>query len=262
MASQTENGYEYDDDTVYSLAPPNADDEYNSMPSDPLSRIDFDDGNDRPSTLVKACKNIRVVFIHDLSGSMSSNVHTMVTGTNEFIEDLKARYAEPCEYHAEFLLITFSGDNISVGKWRNVKDLDMYTSRSFECHGTTPLWDACDIGLEKIAADCADCTAALYVFTDGDDNNSKKATRASIRERVASLDSTKQTMLFIGSDPLSSERNAKDIGLDRHRSLNPSTDSTPSAMRACTNSIARCVTGDTQTPEFNDDDIIMSEGSY
>jgi Mg-chelatase subunit ChlD len=191
---------------------------------------------------------------------MSSNIHTMVSGTNEFIEDLKARYADPCEYRAEFLLITFSGDNISVGKWRNVKELDMYTSRSFECHGTTPLWDACEIGLDKIATECADCTAALYVFTDGDDNNSKKATRTSIREKVASLDTTKHTMLFIGSDPLSSKRNANDIGLDRHRSLNHRTDSTESAMRACTNTIARCVTGESQTPEFNDDDIIMSEG--
>jgi hypothetical protein len=67
-------------------------------------------------------------------------------------------------------------------------------------------------------------------------------------------------MLFIGSDPLSSAANADAIGVTRTKSLNPSSDNTPSAMRACTNTIARCVTGETQTPEFNDNDIAMSEG--
>jgi hypothetical protein len=99
----------------------------------------------------------------------------------------------------------------------------------------------------------------MYAFTDGDDNNSKKATRETIRAKVDSLDPAKHTMLFIGSDPMS-RRNADEIGLDRHRSLNPTSEDTPSAMRACTNTIARCVTGETQTPEFNDSDIMMSEG--
>ena len=252
--------YSYvDDDNIYSAAPAR---DYVSGPSSvPIVSAASDAiSDDRPNTSVKACKNIKVVFVHDLSGSMTPNVNTMVSGTNEFIQDLQARYAGPCEYNAEFLLITFAGDDISVGKWRNVTELDMYTNRSFNCHGTTPLWDACDIGLDKIIEDCSQCTAVMYVFTDGDDNNSKKASRSTIRAKVASLDSTKHTMLFIGSDPLSSEKNAKSIGLERQRSLNPSTESTPSAMRACTNAIARCVTGDTQTPEFNDSDIMMSEG--
>jgi hypothetical protein len=99
----------------------------------------------------------------------------------------------------------------------------------------------------------------MYAFTDGDDNSSQRATRETIRAKVTSLDPAKHTMLFIGSDPMS-RRNADDIGLDRVRSLNPSSDDTPTAMRACTNTIARCVTGETQTPEFNDNDIATSEG--
>ena len=251
--------YSYvDDDNIYSAAPTRDDYAYISSAASESYPVSVPD--DRPSTSVKACKNIKVVFVHDLSGSMASNVQPMISGTNEFIQDLQARYTEPCEYNAEFLLITFAGDDISVGKWRNVKELSMYTRESFNCHGTTPLWDACNIGLEKIIKDSNDCTAVLYVFTDGDDNNSNKATQETIRAKVALLDSTKHTMMFIGSDPLSSERNAKDIGLERQRSLNPSMESTPSAMRACTNTIARCVTGETQTPEFNDSDIMMSEG--
>jgi hypothetical protein len=253
----------YDDDTVYSVHPGSGSDhvasEYTGeCQPDPISST-LPVEEDRPDASVKACKNIRVVFVHDLSGSMEPHVRTVSTGTNEFIQDLQLRYAEPCEYNAQFLLITFAGDNITVGEWQNIVGHPMYTPSSFKCHGPTPLWDACDVGLDKIINDCQDVTACMYAFTDGDDNNSKKATRETIHAKVNSLDPTKHTMLFIGSDPMS-RRNADEIGLDRVRSLNPSSDDTPTAMRACTNTIARCVTGETQTPEFNDNDIATSEG--
>jgi hypothetical protein len=271
----------YDDDMVYTVHPGSGSSSSNSSvdnyandddcPSARPSNGNSSNGNyqpalvnqafeeNRPDAHVKARKNIRVVFVHDLSGSMEQHVRTVATGTNEFLQDLQMRYAKPCEYNAQFLLITFSGDNITVGEWRNVVGHELYSTSSFKCHGCTPLWDACDIGLDKIINDCQDVTACMYAFTDGDDNNSKKATRETIRAKVDSLDPAKHTMLFIGSDPMS-RRNADEIGLDRHRSLNPTSEDTPSAMRACTNTIARCVTGETQTPEFNDSDIMMSEG--
>ena len=253
----------YEDDTVYSVYPGSSSDHYASdypgecQPDPITSPTPIEE--DRPDASVKACKNIRVVFVHDLSGSMESEVRTISMGTNEFIQDLQMRYEEPCDYTAQFLLITFAGDNITVGEWQNIVGHPLYTPSSFKCHGSTPLWDASDIGLDKITSDCQDVTACMYAFTDGDDNNSKRATRETIRAKVNSLDSTKHTMMFIGSDPMS-RQNADGIGLDRVRSLNPTSDTTPSAMRACTNTIARCVTGETQTPEFNDNDIVMSEG--
>lgn len=253
MSSQFE--YEYDDDTVYSVVP--GGDDYRSEPEpEPQSVVQCD----RPDTSVKACKNVRVVFLHDLSGSMECNIHMMVTGTNEFIQDLKARYEQPCDYKAEFLLITFAGDRINVGEWRNVNELEPYTRANFTCNGSTPLWDACDVALEKVLTECKGTVAAIYTFTDGDDNNSKLATRNTIRTKIAALDPTVHSMLFIGSDPMSASENAHQIGLDRVHSLNHDTHSTPYALRACTNTIARCVTGETQTPEFSQNDIIMSEG--
>ncbi len=254
----------FDNDEVYSVVPRDDDQEYSNISSEyqssvPAPTIGADD--ERPDLTVKACKNMSVVFIHDLSGSMEPNIGTMVTGTNEFIQDLQGRYAQPCNFTARFLLITFAGDRITVGNWCDVMDVVPYTRANFKCDGSTPLWDACNIGLDKILTDCSGQFAAIYAFTDGDDNNSKNATRDSIRKKIATLDPNIQTMLFIGSDPMSSSANAEYIGLDRQHSLNPSSDSTPSAMRACTNTIARCVTGETQTPEFSQGDILMSEGS-
>lgn len=215
---------------------------------------------ERPDSSVKASKSIKVIFAHDLSGSMEPRRQMIADGTNEFVQDLQARYVKPCEFDAKFCLMTFSGDKIVVGEWSDIHDVPMFTIANFVCTGSTPLWDTCAVGLDKIHAECAGCTAVLYCFTDGDDNNSKRFNSKSIRERIAALNPEMHTMLFIGSDPLSSVANAEAIGVSRTRTLNPSSDNTPSAMRACTNAIARCVTGETQTPEFNVDDIAMSEG--
>ena len=215
---------------------------------------------ERPDQSVKACKDIRVIFAHDLSGSMDGSRKMIANGTNEFVQDLQARYELPCDFTALFCLMTFAGDKIVVGEWTNVHTVPVFDANSFVCGGSTPLWDACGVGLEKLGRDCEGCTAAMYVFTDGDDNNSKMTHRNAVRDLVSRLNPAIHTMLFIGSDPLSSAANADAIGAIRTKSLNPSSDNTPSAMRACTNTIARCVTGETQTPEFNDGDIMMSEG--
>ena len=265
----------------------NTDDEYDNIPSDVVSSsqqpqqpqaaisrpnanansiVDADTDSDarpeasRPDASVKACKDIRVIFAHDLSGSMEGSRKQIADGTNEFVQDLQSRYEPPCEFGAKFCLITFSGDTITVGEWADIRDVPVFDAQNFKCHGSTPLWDACAVGIRKLVRDCEGVTGALYVFTDGDDNNSKRVLRSDIREKISNLDPTLHTMLFIGSDPLSSAANADAIGATRTTSLNPSSDDTPSAMRACTNTIARCVTGETQTPMFNDDDVIMSEG--
>lgn len=214
----------------------------------------------RPNGNVKACKNICVIFAHDVSGSMESSRKMIADGTNEFVQDLQMRYSEPCEYNARFCLITFSGETIVVGEWTDIHSTPVFCANSFKCNGTTPLWDACETGLDKMESDCVDIVSALYVFTDGEDNSSTNANRGAIGKRIMKLNPLLHTMLFIGSDPLSAA-NAASIGVTRTKSLNPSSDNTPSAMRACTNAIARCVTGETQTPEFNKSDIAMSEGS-
>ena len=276
----------YDDDNVASFVPPrsprsprspqtqraadSADEMMNPQtphppPPSSVSSVSNDADADtapenRPADSVKACKNIQVIFAHDLSGSMDSSRKMIADGTNEFVQDLQMRYAPPCEFNARFCLITFSGDTIAVGEWTDIHSMPVFRADSFVCNGTTPLWDASAIGLDKMESECEGSVAALYVFTDGEDNNSKKAKRGAIHDRVAKLNPSMHTMLFIGSDPLSSAANAAAIGVSRTKSLNPSSDNTPSAMRACRNAVARCVTGETQTPEFNNDDIIMSEG--
>ena len=228
----------------------------NSEHSNPEPEVE----SDRPDPNKKATKDIRVIIVQDLSGSMDSSRTKLATGVNEFVGELKSRYEAPCEFAAQICLITFAGDNIDVGKWMDIHSVPVYTRDSFRCNGTTPLWRTCKIALDKVKEECGHCTTAVYAFTDGQDNNSNGVTSKDVRKMIEELDQTKHTMLFIGSDD-NSGTDAESAGITRHRSLNPTEEDTPFAMRACTNTIARCVTGETQTPEFNNDDILSSEGS-
>ena len=66
------------------------------------------------------------------------------------------------------------------------------------------------------------------------------------------------SVLFIGSDP-SARRNAADMGLDRVHSIHHDSSNTPVAYEVCRRALGRCVSGDTQSTEFTQDDIVLSE---
>jgi Mg-chelatase subunit ChlD len=258
-ATTYQDSQNYDDDIVYSVVVPDQFEQGNHPEPEPAAAATAA-ATDRPDQSKKATKNIKVIIVQDLSGSMDGSRSKLATGVNEFASELKMRYEAPCDFTAQICLVTFAGDNIDVGQWMDIHSVPVYTRDSFRCNGTTPLWKSCKIALDKVTEECRDCTAAIYVFTDGEDNNSNGLTSKDIRDMIEKLDATKHTLLFIGSDD-NSGRDAQSAGLTRHRSLNPTEQDTPFAMRACTNTIARCVTGETQTPEFNDDDIMTSEGS-
>jgi hypothetical protein len=102
--------------------------------------------------------------------------------------------------------------------------------------------------------------ATTYIFTDGDNNDSMKHTQSGVNEMIA--DNKKKnpmhSVLFIGSDP-STRRNADDMGLDRVHSIQHDSENTPVAYEVCRRALGRCVSGDTQSTEFNESDIALSE---
>jgi hypothetical protein len=69
------------------------------------------------------------------------------------------------------------------------------------------------------------------------------------------------SVLFIGSDP-TTMKNAHDIGIDRMHSIQHDANSTPVAYEVCRRALGRCVSGDTQSTEFTQEDIVMSETPY
>jgi hypothetical protein len=184
----------------------------------------------------KAVKDMNVYIIQDISTSME------------------------CNYKANVCLITFSShDNIVVGEVIPVHETKKTT---FSCEGMTALWDAIGIGMSHMREKSGSISATMYIFTDGDNNDSRKYSGDEIREIINTHKSEFPThsVLFIGSDP-TTKKNANKIGLDDtvHSIQHDSCD-TPVVYRVCSHALDRCVSGDTQCTQFNEEDIaIVSE---
>jgi len=208
-----------------------------------------------------AVKDMTVTFVQDVSGSMEQQRSSVVNGINEIVGDLKKRYAAPCEHHATVCVIKFSShDNIRIGPTMPVQDMPVMTVADLQCDGSTALWDAVAIAIARMNTNSAGVPATTYIFTDGDNNDSMKHTQSGVNEMIA--DNKKKnpmhSVLFIGSDP-STRRNADDMGLDRVHSIQHDSENTPVAYEVCRRALGRCVSGDTQSTEFNESDIVLSE---
>ena len=202
-----------------------------------------------------------VTFVQDVSGSMEEQRRSVVNGINEIVGDLKKRYAAPCKHHATVCVIKFSShDNIRIGPTMPVQDMPVMTVADLKCDGSTALWDAVAIAIARMNTDSAGVPATTYIFTDGDNNDSMRHTQSGVNEMIAEnkKKNPMHSVLFIGSDP-STRRNADDMGLDRMHSIQHDSDSTPVAYEVCRRALGRCVSGDTQSTEFNESDIVLSE---
>lgn len=210
---------------------------------------------------IAAVKDMNVIFVQDVSGSMDLQRISVANGINEIIGDLQGRYKAPCEYNATISIIQFSShDRITVGPTVPVQEMSRISADNLKCDGMTALWDAAAIAIERMNTKSAGVPATTYIFTDGDNNDSIKHTKHEVQEMIANnkKNNPMHSVLFIGSDP-STKRNAHDIGLDRVHSIHHDANSTPVAYEVCRRALGRCVSGDTQSTEFNNDDIFMSE---
>ena len=208
-----------------------------------------------------AVKDMHITIVQDVSGSMEDHRKSVATGINEIIGDLKRRYNEPCEYTATFRMISFSShDLIQVGDAVPVHDVNPIDPNDLVFDGMTALWDAAAIAINLMNEHSAGVPATTYIFTDGDNNDSVHHSRSGVNEMIAANKKKNPThsILFIGSDP-STRHNANGIGLDRVHSIQHDSENTPVAYDVCRRALGRCISGDTQSTEFNHDDIVLSE---
>ena len=214
-----------------------------------------------PQLPALAVKDMNVLIVQDVSGSMDSQRYSVATGINEIIGDLQKRYREPCEHKATVCIMQFSSyDHIQEDSVIPVTEAKPISPKDLVCDGMTAMWDAAAVAIEHMNAHSAGVPATTYIFTDGDNNDSRIHTQSSVNEMIA--DNKKKnpmhSVLFIGSDP-TTMRNAQNIGLDRVHSIRHDSDNTPVAYEVCRRALGRCVSGDTQSTEFNEDDIVLSE---
>ena len=224
--------------------------------SDPAAAVETGD-----VAVTAAVKDMHVIIVQDVSGSMEDQRRSVATGINEIIGDLKRRYSEPCEYTATFRMISFSShDLIQVGDAVPVHDVKPIDPNDLVFDGMTALWDAAAIAINLMNEHSAGVPATTYIFTDGDNNDSMHHRRSGVNEMIAANKKKNPThsILFIGSDP-STRHNANGMGLDRVHSIQHDSENTPVAYDVCRRALGRCISGDTQSTEFTQDDIVLSE---
>jgi hypothetical protein len=205
--------------------------------------------------------DIDVFFTQDVSGSMADQRGPVADGMNEIVHDLQGLYPVGHPFTTRLSITTFSSyDNIRIGELKPIQDIQPICAADFICDGSTAMRDAVARVISKAGEESGDRTIVLKVFTDGQDNDSRigSITLGQAIEEFKKGHSNR-SVLFIGSDPMAFHT-AGGIGLTRHQSIKHTLDDTPSAYSACAHAIARCASGETPSAEFNDDDILLSEG--
>jgi hypothetical protein len=205
--------------------------------------------------------DIDVFFVQDVSGSMREQRGPVAAGMNEIIDDLQSRYPDGHPFKARLSLTTFSSyDNIRVGELKPISEIQPIRAEDLVCDGSTAMRDAVARVIDKATEESGGRTIVLKAFTDGQDNDSRLGS-ITLAQCIDEFKKghTNRSVLFIGSDPMAFDT-AGGIGLTRHQSIKHTLDDTPSAYRACAHAVARCATGETPSAEFNDADILLSEG--
>jgi len=208
-----------------------------------------------------AVKDMHITIVQDVSGSMEDQRKSVANGVNEIVREVQSRYREPCEYTATFRMIRFSShDRIQVGDAIPVHDVEPIDPNDLVFDGMTALWDAAAIAINLMNENSTGVPATTYIFTDGDNNDSTQHTQNGVNEMITDNKKKNPThsILFIGSDP-STKRNASGMGLDRVHSIQHDSENTPVAYDVCRRALGRCISGDTQSTEFTQDDIVLSE---
>ncbi len=116
--------------------------------------------------------------------------------------------------------------------------------------GSTSLWDGCLKAisntrtlLESAPKDC-ETHFTIVIFTDGQENTSKKATQQDIFDQISELENRGVTIIFLGANQ-DAIATAQSIGISQKNALNvgSSEEFHGNAMRAVSDNIARTRTG-------------------
>jgi len=158
-----------------------------------------------------------IIFLLDMSGSMSSRIIETLDGYNTFISEISNK-SETC-----VSLYTFNSECKNVYKEIPVKDIKPLTNEDYIPHGNTALFDS----MGHIFSTHTD-TSTLVVLTDGFENASWNYTKKHVKDLIRISD---WTVIYIGADI----ECANEIGI--RNSVEYTGDDTASAFRFASQTI-------------------------
>jgi uncharacterized protein YegL len=159
---------------------------------------------------------VKIVFVIDESGSMSSSRSDVIGGFNEFINDQKKEKAGDVNVS----LYTFASTVSTVFNNKNIADVPELTMDNYRPGGSTALNDAVGKAINEIGYELAampeeerPSVVMMVIMTDGEENNSKEFKSAEIRDMIKhQTDKYSWKFIYLGTD-ITTTRMADDMGI-------------------------------------------------
>lgn len=159
---------------------------------------------------------VKIVFVIDESGSMSSSRSDVIGGFNEFINDQKKEKAGDVNVS----LYTFASTVSTVFNNKNIADVPELTMDNYRPGGSTALNDAVGKAINKTGYELAampeeerPSVVMMVIMTDGEENNSKEFKSAEIRDMIKhQTDKYSWKFIYLGTD-ITTTRMADDMGI-------------------------------------------------
>lgn len=148
-------------------------------------------------------KKLHATIVLDESGSMDVVRDEMITGLNEYIQDLRSK-AEKFDITVTF--VKFSGhDQIHpVHIAKPVNEVEDLTREDYTPNGLTAMYDGVAKGLNLLKQNVEDSEDTAYmaiIVSDGAENNSREYDSSKIAEMIKERQDTKRwTITYLGAN--------------------------------------------------------------
>ena len=144
-----------------------------------------------------------IVIVIDKSGSMAQSREDVIGGFNTYINDLKREET----IDAKLTLVMFDNSVHKLYSGKNIQDVGELCTKTYSPNGGTALNDAVmeaindvDERLKK-SSEKEDVQVLLVVFTDGEENSSRKYTdKDKIKQTRESKEKEGWAFIFMGAD--------------------------------------------------------------
>jgi len=126
-------------------------------------------------------KNLNVVFILDMSGSMHDMAKDVIGGFNSLITSLKKEK----DANIKITTVFFNGRVYLYHNERKLKGLHLLKDSIYIPYGTTALLDAIGLSIDKFKdQDLKDFQTKFYIMTDGYENSSNTYSYPLIKKMI------------------------------------------------------------------------------
>jgi Mg-chelatase subunit ChlD len=171
-----------------------------------FKNIDLDDEDIVVKKPKKSKKQtIYNLIILDKSGSMGTVRDVTVSGINEQLQSIKKASVDFKNQVQKVCLVTFNDTVDNTQIWdKNIKDVEEFTTKSYDPNGTTALLDAVGIGVTKLKSELEKKSSQnniviVTILTDGEENCSKEYNQKQIKDLLKNVqDVEKWTVAFVG----------------------------------------------------------------